>query len=102
MALQKSIDTQFGIPATYWKVVKTDFDYLNKSGTIILCGYISEQARQEQKRHTAVRNYKLISEKFDTYFTPSAINPQDMNQVKNSYLYIKELENSEFLDAIDV
>lgn len=102
MALQKSIETNFGIPATYWKIIKTDFDYLNKSGTLVLCGYISEQSRQDGKSHIDVRHYRVISQNFDNYFAPTAIDPQDNNQVKKSYIYIKDLENSEFADAIDV
>ena len=102
MALQKSIDTNFGIPATYWRVIKTELDYLNSQGTVLLSGYISEQSRQENKQHLAVRHFRINSNDFNTYFVPDVINPLDINQVKNSYLYIKNLENSEFADAIDV
>jgi hypothetical protein len=102
MALQKSIQHQSGSFSTYWKIIKTDFSHSDKSGLILLAGYITEQARQDQKRHLDIRTFRVYNADFDTYFSSSALDPQDINPVKQSYIYIKNVKNGEFSDAIDV
>lgn len=89
MALNKIIQHNTGAYCNYWRVVQTNLDYNNKTGTIILFGYVSEEARNNDKINLDSRTFVLNSDNFDTYFMPSIINPQDINQVKNSYLYIK-------------
>lgn len=49
MALQKQKDTQFGIKVNYWKVVKTNIDWLNKKSNIIMAGYENEAFRKSDK-----------------------------------------------------
>lgn len=39
---------------------------------------------------------------FDLWFAPSAVDPNDTNQVKNTYLYVKSIANGEFVGSIDV
>lgn len=102
MALQKTINHQTGSTSSYWKINKIDFTFAPKTAMIILAGYVNEQARQEDKRHLDVRTFRILPEEYDTYFSLTVLDAQDMNQLKSAYMYIKAIENGEFSDALDV
>jgi len=67
-----------------------------------MIGYVSEQARIDEKRHLDSRTFEVSTENFETYFVPSAIDPQDINQVKNAYVFIKSIPDGEFVGSVDV
>jgi hypothetical protein len=48
------------------------------------------------------RSFDVSEGNFETYFVPSAIDPQDINQVKNAYLYIKSIPDGEFFGSTDI
>ena len=102
MALQQIIQHPTGTYSQYWKISQTDLNYFSKTGTIRMIGYVSEQARQEGKRHLDSRTFEISTENFDTYFIPSVIDPQDINQVKNAYVFIKSIPDGEFVGSVDV
>lgn len=100
MALNQIIQHSTGAYCSYWRVVTTNLDYNNKTGNIILYGYVSQEARDSNKLNLDTRTFFINDNDFDNYFSPSAINPENINQVKNSYLYIKT--TSEFLTSTDI
>lgn len=100
MALNQIIQHSTGAYSSYWRVVTTNLDYNNKIGNIILYGYVNQEARDSHKTNLDTRTFVVNDTDFDNYFTPSAINPQDINQIKNSYLYIKT--TSEFSTSTDI
>jgi hypothetical protein len=50
MALIKSIDTEFGVPAVYWNIGEFQEDFKNKGTTVICYGYVSKDARDAGKQ----------------------------------------------------
>jgi len=50
MALIKSIDTEFGIPATYWNIGAVQEDFKGKGTEVTFYGYASKEARQAGKQ----------------------------------------------------
>jgi hypothetical protein len=102
MALQQIIQHETGSYSQYWRVVRTSLNYDILRGEIVLYGYVSQQARESGKTKLDSRTFSVTTEDFNTYFIPSAIDPQDMNQVKNSYLYIKGISGGEFSTATDI
>jgi len=102
MALQQIIQHETGAYSQYWRIVNTNLDYENLSGEIVLWGYVNQEARENGKTRLDKRTFTVQDPDFTTYFIPSAIDPQDINQVKNSYLYIKGISGGEFSTATDV
>ena len=102
MALQQIIQHPTGAYSQYWKISETNLNYISKTGTIKMLGYVSEQARLDGKQNLDFRTFEVSEENFETYFLPSAIDPQDINQVKNAYLYIKSIPDGEFFGSTDV
>ena len=49
MALQKNIDTAFGIPAVYWRVVEAREVFVEGALHIKLFGYLTKEARDAGK-----------------------------------------------------
>lgn len=45
MALNKSIQTPYGIAASYWKIGNITEDYVNLNMQITMLGYVSQEAR---------------------------------------------------------
>ena len=100
MALQQIIQHETGTYSQYWRVVKTHINHASKIAEVYVWGYVSEQARDENKRQLDERMFTVSSEQFDDYFAPTVIDPQGINHVKNAYLFIKTQQ--EFIDAEDI
>ena len=100
MALQQIIQHETGTYSQYWRVVKTHINHANKTAEVCVWGYVSEQARNENKKQLDERNFTVSSEQFDDYFAPTVIDPQDVNHVKNAYLFVKTQQ--EFIGAEDI
>ena len=58
MALLKEISTEYGIPATYWKITKLEF-HLNKDCHITISGYSNKDARLDNKQPLKVFEYNV-------------------------------------------
>lgn len=102
MALQQIIQHSTGAYSQYWRVVRTDLNYESTTAEVEMYGYVSEEARQQGKSKLDTRTFAIEGSDFSTYFTPVAIDPENINQVKNSYLYIKGISGGEFASALDV
>jgi hypothetical protein len=100
MALNQIIQHSTGAYCNYWRVVNTNLDYNNKSANIVLYGYVSQEARDSNKVNLDTRIFVVNDTDFETYFIPSVIDPQGINQVKNTYLYIKT--TPEFSTSTDI
>jgi len=50
MALLKSIDTDYGIPATYWNIGAVQEDFKGQGTEITFYGYASKEAREAGKQ----------------------------------------------------
>ena len=101
MALQQIIQHKTGAYSEYWRIVRTDLDYDSLTGEIVLYGYVSHAARNGGKSKLDSRTFDVASGDFNTYFVPISVNPQDINQVKNAYLFIKGITGGEFASATD-
>lgn len=49
MALIKSIDTQYGIPAEYWKITRVDEYFAEHRISVIFSAYVNKEAREAGK-----------------------------------------------------
>lgn len=84
MALDISIETGYGIPATYWKITKID-EKFQGNVTIELAGYVSEAARLAEMNPLQTR-----------YFTFD-----DINNVTRDVAYTR-IKQSEIVDEIEL
>jgi hypothetical protein len=50
MALIKSIDTDYGIPATYWNIGAVQEDFKGQGTEVTFYGYASKEAREAGKQ----------------------------------------------------
>lgn len=50
MALIKSIDTDYGIPASYWNIGAVQEDFKGKGTEVTFYGYASQEARESGKQ----------------------------------------------------
>lgn len=90
MALKLSKETQYGVNCEYWKVTTTNIDWFAKTASIIMDGFLNEQARQDRKQPLDQKRYSYIGDTF-----PFAVTD---NLVAKSYEIIKA---TDFGDAID-
>jgi len=100
MALQQIIQHKTGTYSQYWRIVETNLNYETKMAEIKLFGYVSEEARQNGKTRLDTRSFIVSDLDFSNYFAPVSIDPQNINQVKNAYLYVKTQQ--EFSGSSDV
>jgi hypothetical protein len=57
MALQKEIETPFGVQAVYWRIIKKNEDYEINTVYIVLAGYATKEDRDENKNPLDIRNF---------------------------------------------
>ncbi|CAB5220139.1 hypothetical protein UFOVP239_64 [uncultured Caudovirales phage] len=50
MALIKSIDTDYGLPATYWNIGAVQEDFKGKGTEVTFYGYASKEAKEAGKQ----------------------------------------------------
>jgi hypothetical protein len=96
MALQKTlIDPNTGATANYWKVSSVTLN--TNSVSFVICGYVSQETRSENKTPIDHRLYSLVEH---PSFTCEGLDASEINPIKAAYLYLKT--TNEFLDAVDV
>ena len=100
MALQQIIQHPTGTYSQYWKIRTLSLNHTDKTGTVVLDGYVSEQARIDNKIPLDERTIPVVD--FDTWFAPAVIDAAGMNEVKSAYLFAKSITDGEFVGATDV
>jgi len=61
MALQKEIQTSFGIPATYWRILRIN-ELFKDTAEVFLAGYADKDARDNNAEPLEVRTIIIPSE----------------------------------------
>ena len=64
MALIKSIDTDFGIPASYWNIGAVQEDFKGKGTEVTFYGYASAQARAEGKQPLSAGKVQIAGDEY--------------------------------------
>ena len=100
MALQQIIQHPTGTYSQYWKIRTLSLNHTAKTGTVVLDGYVSEQARLDNKIPLDERTIPVVD--FDVWFAPAVIDAEGMNEVKSAYLFTKSITDGEFVGATDV
>ena len=100
MGLQQIIQHPTGTYSQYWKIRTLSLNHTAKTGTVILDGYVSEQARIDNKIPLDERTIPVVD--FDTWFAPAVIDAAGMNEVKSAYLFTKSITDGEFVGATDI
>jgi hypothetical protein len=100
MALQQIIQHPTGTYSQYWKIRTLNLNHTDKTGTVILDGYVSEQARLDNKIPLDMRSLDVVD--FDVWFAPAVIDVVGMNEVKSAYVFAKSIPNGEFVGSTDV
>jgi len=64
MALEKSIDTDYGIPATYWNIGAVQEDFKGKGTEVTFYGYASKQARDDGKQPLSAGKVQIAGDDY--------------------------------------
>ncbi len=100
MALKQIIQHPTGTYSQYWKIRALSLNHKDKTGTVILDGYVSEQARQDNKVPLDERTIPVVD--FDVWFASAVIDSEGMNEVKSAYLFAKSIPGGEFVGSTDI
>lgn len=64
MALIKSIDTEFGIPATYWNIGAVQEDFKGRGTEVTFYGYASKEARETGKQPLSAGKVQISGDEY--------------------------------------
>ncbi len=64
MALIKSIDTDFGIPATYWNIGAVQEDFKGRGTEVTFYGYASKEAKEAGKQPLSAGKVQIAGEEY--------------------------------------
>lgn len=64
MALLKSIDTDFGLPAEYWNIGAVQEDFKGKGTEVTVYGYASKEARDAGKQPLSAGKIQVTGEEY--------------------------------------
>jgi len=64
MALIKSIDTDYGIPAQYWNIGAVQEDFKGKSTEVTFYGYASKEARDANKQPLSAGKVQIAGDEY--------------------------------------
>jgi hypothetical protein len=88
MAFEKSIETDFGVTASYWRLVAVQHDIASGNGAIVLAGYADKAAREAAKKPMATHTLNYINAEYGADDDRAAV-------------YQKLKANAPWLDATD-
>jgi hypothetical protein len=81
MAILQIVQSQHGVPATYWKITSVSFN-LNGSCTMLVNGYFDEAARRQNYESMKSFSYTVPSAEMEIVF-PSGFS------LESAYQYVK-------------
>ena len=64
MAIIKSIDTDYGIPAQYWNIGAVQEDFKGKSTEVTFYGYASKEARDAGKQPLSAGKVQIAGDEY--------------------------------------
>jgi len=64
MALIKEIDTDYGIPATYWNIGAVQEDFKGMGTEVTFYGYASKEAREAGKQPLSAGKVQIAGEEY--------------------------------------
>jgi hypothetical protein len=64
MALLISVDTDFGVPATYWNIGAVQEDFKGKATEITIYGYASQEARLAERQPLSAAKVQVTGEEY--------------------------------------
>ena len=64
MALIKSIQTDFGIPAEYWNIGAVQEDFKGKGTEVTFYGYANKQAREDGKQPLSAGKVQIAGDEY--------------------------------------
>lgn len=70
MALEKTVNTPYGIDATYWRIVEITYNNFQKQARIVVFGYPSKALRDAGKNHIASMVHLAKDNEFADFFEP--------------------------------
>lgn len=91
MALEKALETSYGVTANYHKITVTNIDWHSRTANLTVVGFISSAARTAGKMDILKSNYYWSGDDF--VFSPAS------NTVVDAYTKLKAME--QWTDAID-
>ena len=96
MALRKSIDSNFGVAATYWHILRTDVNWKTLRANLEVVGYVNEEARRTNKE-------QVLSKVVNIDISGMAFIPMNSLFELASIVYgFVKLQIPEFADAEDI
>lgn len=107
MSLQITLTTNYGVNATYHKVISTNIDYLNQSAHVVLAGYSDQTALTNGNQPLTVTMFDWSG--IDFPFTVAAQDAAGADTLGLSYTKIKQskldsqgVETNFWVNAINV
>ena len=73
MALIKPIDTEYGIPATYWNIGGIQEDFKGRGAEVTFYGYASKDARDTEKQPLAAGKMQIGGDEYTPDMTRPAV-----------------------------
>lgn len=64
MALSKSIDTDFGVPATYWNIGAVQEDFKGKGTEVTFYGYADKESRDGGKQPLSAGKVQIAGDDY--------------------------------------
>jgi len=92
MALHQVISTEYGVNATYWKIVDIHFNRFDKNIKVTIGGYLDKDSKD---------NGSLVLKTFEYTFAETIVCSEELenNVIHKIYDYVKTL--GDFNTAID-
>lgn len=64
MAIEKTVNTEFGVDATYWNIGAIEEDFKGKGITVTLYGYVNKESRLANKQPLGAAKVQLSGDEY--------------------------------------
>jgi len=59
MAIQKQVDTEYGVPAEYWRIIHLNADFIGAEAAISIAGYLTAAARVDGSEPLMIKHFRI-------------------------------------------
>jgi hypothetical protein len=96
MAIQKTLQTSFGVEANYWKILRTN-EAFPGSTEVFLAGYANEQARRDGKQPFEIKTFLVdtIDGKRKDYYVVLTASKKEIREITPAIPAVEEVKDEE-------
>lgn len=102
MAINKSIPSEFGVAADYWRIMKLNIEVDLHQVTVVLFGWLDQDSANANAQPLIYRQYAFANDAFDELAAAATLANENIHDALKRVCEAKVLEQDDFVGGTQV